>query len=150
MNNLIDGLFLDTYHVPISYTCGMQEVVYALPSAASCAVSENQLTIASKLLGLENTFQITFSFGANSIERVSVSPLQANGDDASKERFRSVQKKLASILGFPANVIGSLLNACNGDSKKYVWVFRNVEITHALWEHFGFREEIVIQPIRAA
>lgn len=144
MKNLIDSIFLDTYNMSISYACGMQDVICALSPVASYWISENTLTTESKLFGLEDTFRIVFSFGVNSIDCISASPFQVDGD--SKELFRRVQKKLVCILGFPTNIAGFLLNLLN-DDKKHVWAFSIVKITHSFWEHFGFREEIVIQPI---
>ena len=144
MKNLIDGIFLDTYNMSIPYACGMQDVICALSPAAVYWISENMLTIESKLLGLEDTFRIVFSFGVNSIDCISASPFQADGD--SKELFRRVQKRLVCILGFPTNIMDFLLNSLNDDYKNHVWKFSTVKITHSFWEHFSFREDIIIHP----
>lgn len=56
MKNLIDSIFLDTYNMSISYACGMQDVICAISLVASYWISENTITIKSKLFGLEDTF----------------------------------------------------------------------------------------------
>lgn len=147
MKNLVDGIFLDTYNILISYTHGMQDIICALAPFASCSVSDNRLIIDSKLLGLNNLFRIVFTFDMNLIDNISIFPLRA--DSEGKELFHRVQRKLAYSLGIPSNVIESFLNFFNNDYKRHVWRFNNIKITHSFWEHFGFCEEINIQLIDA-
>ena len=51
MKNLVDSIFLDTYNILISYTYGMQDIICALAPFTSCSVSENKITVESKLFG---------------------------------------------------------------------------------------------------
>lgn len=148
MKNLVDSIFLDTYNIPISYTCGMQDLICALAPFTSCSVSENKITIWSKLIGLENTFRIVFSFNMDFIDYISI--FQSQADSEGRELFRRVQRKMLCFLGPPSNIIESFLNSFNNNYKRYIWRFNNVKITHSSWEHFGFCEEINIQLIDTA
>lgn len=148
MKNLIDSIFLDTYNIPISYAYGMQNLICVLSPFTSCSVSENNIMVASKLFGLENTFRIVFSFNMDFIDYISISPLQADGEG--KELFHKVQRKMICFLGPPSNIIESFLNSFNDDYKRHIWRFDNVKITHLFWEHFGLCEEIKIQLIDTA
>ena len=73
MKNLVDSIFLDTYNILISYTYGMQDIICALAPFTSCSVSENKITVESKLFGLKNTFRIVFSFNTDFIDYISIS-----------------------------------------------------------------------------
>ena len=148
MKNLVDSIFLDTYNILISYTYGMQDIICALAPFTSCSVSENKITVESKLFGLKNTFRIVFSFNTDFIDYISI--LSSQADSEGRELFRRVQRKMVCFFGPPSNIIESFLNSFIYDYKRHIWRLNNVKITHSFWEHFGFCEEINIQLIDTA
>lgn len=142
MENLIDGIALDTYKIIVPYCSSMQNTILMLSEIPSFSISGHKLSVNSELFDINITFRIIFSFKSESMENVSIIPLQSKENP--QKLYRKVQQKLASILGPATNIPGVFLNLFNSDFKNNSWKFKNIKVSHLLWEHFGFREKVSI------
>lgn len=145
MNNIIDGIYLETYNIPILYTMGMQQIKCALKPFHSYNILDNKLIVISKLLGTKYEFQIIFFFLLDRIASISITPLCIEGQ--SRTVFKVVQAELVALLGLPSNFLEIFLNSFNSDNKRFVWKNGRTTVIHKFTDHFGYNEEIEIKRI---
>lgn len=144
MQNLKDGLWLESYSlfVPYDWTLSCFAEALACKQADPVFISDERILVESHLLGCPFPFRLAFMGCQERIAHISISPVQL--DCTAQTAYSEIQALLREILGLPQNPVEQLLNILNPDYKQSRWRFRNVEIVHAMEEHFGLCNQINI------
>ena len=144
MQNLLEGIYLDTYHVALEFGFDYKQCTDLFTSFNIDFIDTRPeyIEIHSELLDLGHVSRIVLSFCNNRISKISITP--QNGNYSIQTMFPKVHAKLAKALGAPQRRIAWQFFFYPVFFSPFIWENDRVRITHTIEDRFGQYDVITI------
>ena len=145
--NLCSYLKMDSYDVIIPFSKSKNEIAAFLKekSIQFDSPSDEKIILKSKILLLDIEFFIFFKFECQKLTSISMAPGLILEGKALYSQYSKVQKSLVKELGYPHNVLMSIMNFLVPDSRTAQWRCNGGKIEHYLLDRFRVEEIISIK-----
>lgn len=149
--NMCNCLKLESFDVELLFSNSRTELISFLNdnNIPTNMPTGRKIIVKSKLLSLDVVFYISCQFDGEKLIAITMSPDTYLEGKSLLCRYNKIQRALENELGYPRNLLWSIIYLLDPESSLYYWMRNGIKFEHYLLNRFGIEEIINIKLVSA-